>query len=78
MEEPGLIRLFTDLTGESESAARCVIMYLDLLERDYFPRASQDDLTGTVGDQLAPSEAQAVGQELSLAPLSANGAPAVS
>ena len=37
MDEPALIRLFVDLTGETESNARSVVMYLDMLERDYFP-----------------------------------------
>jgi hypothetical protein len=42
MDEPKLIRLFTDLTGEPEGTARSVVMYLDMLEEDYFPTASQE------------------------------------
>ncbi|MFO1501375.1 MAG: hypothetical protein U1G07_23800 [Verrucomicrobiota bacterium] len=37
MDEPGLINFFVDLTGQSESSARSVVMYLDMLERDFFP-----------------------------------------
>jgi hypothetical protein len=34
MDELALIRLFIELTGESDGAARCVLMYLEILERD--------------------------------------------
>ena len=37
MNETALIRLFVDLTGESDGAARSVLMYLEMmLEHDYF------------------------------------------
>lgn len=35
MDELGLIQFFSDLTGASESTARCVVIYLDLLEWHY-------------------------------------------
>jgi len=38
VNEVELLRLFTEITGETENAARCVIMYLDMLEHDYFPK----------------------------------------
>jgi len=44
VNEVALLRLFTELTGETESAARCVIMYLEMLERDYFPQNHPDAL----------------------------------
>ena len=42
MDEAGLIRSFVDMTGQSESSARSVVMYLEILARDYFPRLSGD------------------------------------
>ena len=43
MDEPALIRFFSELTGAPEGSARCVVIYLDLLQRDYFPSALGPD-----------------------------------
>jgi hypothetical protein len=40
MDDAKLIRLFSDLTGESDGAGRSVLMYLDILGADYFPNQS--------------------------------------
>jgi hypothetical protein len=36
VDELALIRLFQEITGESDSSARCVVMYLEMLRQDYF------------------------------------------
>lgn len=58
MEESKLINFLTELTGESEGSARSLVMYLDLLEKDYFPGTpseSQTDNTSIVSDNSALS-----------------------
>jgi hypothetical protein len=52
MDEPSLIRLFTNITGEGESNARCVMAYLDLLRRDYFPDRRQVSTNGETNGHL--------------------------
>lgn len=37
MDEAALVRFYTSLTGETETAARSVVMYLDMLQENYFP-----------------------------------------
>ena len=56
MDESKLIRLFSDLTGESEGAARNVVMYLEMLETDYFRRTD----AANTGPDDAVSEKGAV------------------
>jgi hypothetical protein len=46
VDEPSLVRLFVELTGDSDAAGKSVLMYLEILERDYFPRL--DDANGSV------------------------------
>jgi hypothetical protein len=50
VDEPKLIELFTELTGESEITGRAVVMYIDMLERDYFP-AKRESLPSSAAPQ---------------------------
>jgi hypothetical protein len=50
MQENDWIRLLIDVSGVTESRAKCVVMYLDLLQDIYYPRfssgASNGELNG--------------------------------
>ena len=50
MDETSLIRMFVDLTGDTEAAGRSVVMYLDMLERDYFPNADPLEFCNETGE----------------------------
>jgi hypothetical protein len=54
MDEAALIRLFVDLTGDSDSAGRSVLMYLDMLEHDYFPNRNPESPSGSAQPQEPP------------------------
>ena len=57
MDDTKLIGLFTELTGESDSTARSVLMYMDMLESDYFPTPPPPTATpgkGAVEEQGDP------------------------
>lgn len=56
MDEPQLIRFFIDLTGEPEGAARSVLIYLDILERDYFPSASRMAAGSPLNEQFLAAD----------------------
>jgi hypothetical protein len=49
MDEIALIQLFIELTGDTEAAGRSVIMYLDILEHDYFPNLETSGYDGELG-----------------------------
>jgi hypothetical protein len=70
MNEVNLIRLFMDLTGATESTARSVVMYLDILERHYSP--GRENIPVRIEDRT-PTEVNG-GVPNSL-PLSSSGNP---
>jgi hypothetical protein len=51
MDETELIRLFIEVAGVSESRAKCVVVYLDLLY-GYYPRLSTEAGNGALNGQL--------------------------
>ena len=61
MDEAKLIRLFSDLTGESDGAGRSVLMYLDMLGDDYFPGQSGQGKTSAQSPPQAGEENGALG-----------------
>lgn len=67
MDELGLMRWFSELTGETDSAARCTIMYLDLLEHDYFPRC--DGTAPTEGGDSPADVGELIAREPSIYPM---------
>lgn len=43
MDETALIQMFVAVTGDTETAGRSVVMYLEILERDYFPNLNPNE-----------------------------------
>ena len=70
LDEPSLINLFKELTGESENSARSVLMYLDIIEHDQ-GRSPQGEMN--TGQAPSASPANGIGPD-SPAPNSSDAA----
>lgn len=58
MDEMALIREFVDLTGATESSARCVLMYLDVLEAHPPAEYVSSEKSTDAGQLLATQQIQ--------------------
>jgi hypothetical protein len=47
MDDASLIRMFTDLSGEADSAGRSVLMFLDVLEDDMAVKTGREPNVGS-------------------------------